>query len=63
MLFIENVLAKALLQKEYINLEKELHMHITTLNENEFNQISSIYQECLKINKITFAKDIGIMQD
>ena len=48
MLLIENMLAKALLQKEYVDLEKELGIHIATLNENEFNQISSIYQKCLK---------------
>ncbi|MFT7003328.1 MAG: hypothetical protein ACJAWW_000674 [Sulfurimonas sp.] len=51
MIYIENILAKALLKKEYIDLEKELHVHMTTLNENEYKQISILYQEYLKLKK------------
>jgi uncharacterized tellurite resistance protein B-like protein len=47
-LIIENIIAKALLEKEYGDLEKKLQIHISNLNKNEFEQISAIYQKCLK---------------
>lgn len=58
MLLIENIIAKALLKKDYKEVEKELRNYIITLNKNEFTQISNIYKECIKTKKIETIKDI-----
>ncbi|WP_294967082.1 hypothetical protein [Sulfurimonas sp.] len=49
-LIIENIIAKALLEKEYGDLEKKLQIHISNLNKNEFEQISAIYKRSLCIS-------------